>query len=66
MGWGDILYETDKWGGRPTRKRLKIALSSAVSTPLWWIFKKCANIAIHSRRITCKRSESAGEWRIAL
>ena len=44
--------------------------ASAVSTPLQWIFKKRAikkeEEAIHSCRITCERSESARERRIAL
>ena len=38
----------------------------AVSTPLWWIFKNILQKAISSRRIICKRSESAWEQRIAL
>ena len=36
---------------------------STVSTALWWIFR---GKACHSCRITCKPSESAWEWRIAL
>ena len=40
--------------------------ASAVSTPLQWIFKKRAIKTIHSCRITCERSESARERRIAL
>ena len=39
---------------------------SAVSTPLQWIFKNALYKGSHSCRITCKRSESAREWRIAL
>ena len=35
--------------------------ASAVSTPLWWIFKKCAKKASHSCRIICEHSESAQE-----
>ena len=40
--------------------------ASAVSTPLRWIFKNALKKAIHSCRITCERSESARERRIAL
>ena len=40
--------------------------ASAVSTPLWWIFKKALYkvILIHSCRIKCKCSKSAQEQRI--
>ena len=40
--------------------------ASAVSTPLRWIFKKALWKVVHSCRITCERSESAREQRIAL
>ena len=40
--------------------------ASAVSTPLRWIFKNALKKAIHWCRITCERSESARERRIAL
>ena len=40
--------------------------ASAVSTPLWWIFKNVLQKASHLCRITCERNESAWEWRIAL
>ena len=41
--------------------------ASAVSTPLRWIFKKRAIKSYsHSCRITCERSESTGDRRIAL
>ena len=41
--------------------------ASTVSTPLRWIFKKCTIKSYsHSCRITCERSESARERRIAL
>ena len=40
--------------------------ASVVSTPLLWIFKNALNKASHSCRITCERSESARERRIAL
>ena len=39
---------------------------SAVSAPLRWIFKNALWKAIYSSRITCERSESARELRIAL
>ena len=39
---------------------------SAVSTSLRWIFKNALWKASPSCRITCQRSESAQEWRIAL
>ena len=39
---------------------------SVVSTPLWWIFKNALYKASHSCKITCERSESARERRIAL
>ena len=39
---------------------------SAVSTPLGWIVKNALEKASHSCRITCERSESARERRIAL
>ena len=40
--------------------------ASVVTTPLWWTVKNALYKVIHSCRITCKRSESAGERRIAL
>ena len=40
--------------------------ASAVSTPLRWIFTNALQKAIHSCRITCERSESARERRLAL
>ena len=40
--------------------------ASAVSTPLWWIFKNALEIGSHSCRITCERSESAREQRTVL
>ena len=40
--------------------------ASAVSTPLWWILKMHYEKAVHSYRIPCERSDSAGELRIAL
>ena len=40
--------------------------ASAVSTPLRWIFENALYKASHSCRITCERSESARERRIAL
>ena len=40
--------------------------ASAVSTPLRWIFKNALRKANHSCRITCERSESAGERSVAL
>ena len=40
--------------------------ASAVSSPLWWIFKNVLQQASHSCRITCECSESARERRIVL
>ena len=40
--------------------------ADAVNTPLWWIFKNALWKASHSCRITCERSESAWERKIAL
>ena len=40
--------------------------ASAVSTTLRWIFKNALYKASHSCRLTCERSESARERRIAL
>ena len=40
--------------------------ASAVNTPLRYPFKNALSKASHSCRITCKRSESAQEWRITL
>ena len=49
-----------------THRREVLCLQGAVSTPLRWIFKNALWKAIHSCRITCERSESAQEQRIAL
>ena len=70
FAWSDMVH-----GCMVYTKRAEIAAvscgtshASAVSTPLRWIFKKeeKKEEAIHSCRITCERSESARERRIAL
>ena len=42
------------------------ASAISISTPFRWILKKRAIKTIHSCRVTCERSESAQEQRIAL
>ena len=66
MKWhGAWLYGVHRTRAKTAAVSCGTSHASAVSTPLRWILKSALSKASHSCRITCKRSESAQERRIA-
>ena len=63
MKWhGAWLYGVHRTCAETAAVSCGTSHASAVSTPLWWLLKKCANKTTktsHSCRTTCERSESA-------
>ena len=70
ISWSDMVHGC-RYGVYKTRAETAAVScgtshASSVSTPLRWIFKNAVWKASHSSRITCERSESTRERRIAL
>ena len=62
--WCIVVWRTQN-APRLQQFHVAPAMSALLSTPLQWILKNVLQKASHSCRITCKRSESAWEQRIA-